>query len=33
MLDSIYHMTLSYLKITFLCENVNILPSFMQHEL
>ena len=31
MLDSIYHMTLNYLKIDFFFENVKILPSFMQH--
>ena len=31
MLDSIYHMTLKILKKShFLCENVNIFPSFMQ---
>ena len=30
MLDSIYHMTLNDLKITFWCENFEILPSIMQ---
>ena len=30
MLDSIYHMTLNDLKITFWCEKGEILPSFMQ---
>ena len=31
MLDSVYYMTLNYLKIAFLwCEDINILPSFAQ---
>ena len=30
MLDTIYHMTLELLKISFWCENVKLLPSFMQ---
>ena len=30
MLDSIYHMTLKYLKIAFWCENVKSFPYFTQ---
>ena len=30
MLDSIYHMTLKYLKLHFWCENFKIFPYFMQ---
>ena len=30
MLDSTYHMTLNYLKISFWRENLNILPSLTQ---
>ena len=31
MLDSIYHMTLKYLKSYFSLENINIFPSFTQN--
>ena len=30
MLDSIYHMTLEYLKLLFWCENVKSFPYFTQ---
>ena len=33
MLDSIYHITLKLLRITFLLEIVNNWPSFTQHKM